>query len=260
MRDINHIRFHIRGNSVIIISYIGKSGVFIMYKWLESVIEKEYKYEKTYKRDSKGSVILMSNKNNGKMVLVRKYVGDCNVYKMLTSISHRNLPVVYEAVTDGKNSIVMEEYIEGMTVGEVLETGRYTPDGVEKVVVQMASALAVLHRNNIVHRDIKPENIMVSKDGVVKLIDYNISRIFEESEDKDTKVLGTTGFAAPEQYGFAQTDPRTDIYALGILINVMLTGEHPAKKLCEGRWRKAVNKCTRINPDDRYKDVRDIIK
>ena len=100
---------------------------------------------------------------------------------------------------------------------------------------------------------------MVSRAGEVKLIDFNISRVFNSMSDRDTTVLGTNGFAAPEQYGIAESDPRTDIYAVGILINVMLTGEHPAKKLCTGKWKNIVNRCTRINPDERYQRIENIL-
>ena len=71
----------------------------------------------------------------------------------------------------------------------------------------------------------------------------------------DTQILGTTGFAAPEQYGLSQSDIRTDIYALGVLINVMLTGEHPSKKLAEGKMGRIVDRCTHVNPQRRYKNV-----
>ena len=231
-----------------------------LYDWLESVIEKEYCVEKIIKVTEDKSIALMKNNRNSERVLVRKYMGSSAVYKALTKINHINLPIVYEAVSDGDKSLVVEEYIEGLTVEQILETGRYTAAGVEDIIIQLAEALDVLHENNIVHRDIKPENIIVNNEGVVKLIDYNISRIYDNSSDKDTRILGTTGFAAPEQYGIAETDPRADIYAIGILINVMLTGEHPAKKLCEGRWKRIVNKCTRINPNERFNKVKDIIK
>ena len=69
------------------------------------------------------------------------------------------------------------------------------------------------------------------------------------------QVLGTTGFAAPEQYGLSQSDIRTDIYAMGILINVMLTGEHPSRKLAEGKMGRIVDRCTHVNPQRRYKNV-----
>ena len=228
------------------------------YSWLEEVLESKYKVEKTFKREDNVWISLRINTSNGRQVVVRKYEGDCYVYKKLVGIEHVNLPTVYEAVEDGGRCLVIEEYVEGMTVGDVLETGRYTAKGVGNVINQLVGALDVLHSNQIVHRDIKPENIMIRNDGVVKLIDYNISRVFEEESDRDTRVLGTTGFAAPEQYGFAQTDLRTDIYALGILINVMLTGEHPSKKICSGKWGKIVKRCTQINPDERFQSVREI--
>jgi len=231
-----------------------------MYNWLENVMNIEYDIGSIIKKTEDKSIIRMINKSNGKSVIVKKYIGSCEVYKRLVSISHNNLPTVYEAVSDGDKSMVVEEYVEGITVGQVLETGWYTSEGVENVIEQLSDALILLHEHNIVHRDIKPENIMISMDGTVKLIDFNISRIHDDERGKDTRILGTTGFAAPEQYGIAETDPRADIYAIGILINVMLTGEHPAKKLCTGRWRKIVNKCTRINPEERFQSVKDILK
>ena len=73
--------------------------------------------------------------------------------------------------------------------------------------------------------------------------------------EADTQVLGTTGFAAPEQYGLSQSDARTDIYSLGVLMNVMLTGQHPSKRLAEGRMGRIIEHCPRVNPAKRYRDV-----
>ena len=126
--------------------------------------------------------------------------------------------------------------------------------------MELCQALTILHSNEIIHRDIKPENIIVTQEGDVKLIDFDISRIGNNNAKKDTVILGTTGFAAPEQYGIAQTDERSDIYSIGILINVMLTGDHPSKKMCKGKWQKIVNKCTKINPDERYQSVKELMK
>lgn len=231
-----------------------------MYTWLETVMNEQYDIEKILKRTNEKSIILLRNKHNGKIIVLKKYKGNSEVYKMLINIYHRNLPIIYEAVSEGDKCIIVEEYIEGYSVGEILEAGWYTEEGVEKVIKQLVEVLDILHKRNIVHRDIKPENIIVSKDGVVKLIDFNISRVYDSDAGKDTTILGTTGFAAPEQYGIAESDPRADIYAMGILINVMLTGEHPAKKLCLGKWKRIVNKCTRINPEERYQCVKDIVQ
>ncbi|MBQ3048940.1 MAG: protein kinase, partial [Oscillospiraceae bacterium] len=111
-----------------------------------------------------------------------------------------------------------------------------------------------LHSFGAVHRDIKPENIIICGGNAV-LIDFDASRIFKEESETDTQILGTTGFAAPEQYGFSQSDPKADIYSLGILLNVMLTGKHPSKELAKGRMGRIVQRCTMTNPKKRFKSV-----
>ena len=87
------------------------------------------------------------------------------------------------------------------------------------------------------------------------LIDFDASRIYKNENREDTQILGTTGFAAPEQYGLSQSDGRADIYALGVLLNIMLTGEHPSRKLASGRMGRIVQRCTMVNPEKRYKNI-----
>lgn len=231
-----------------------------MISWIKEVIKNEYHIIKLISKNNNSEIKLIQNNSTGKKLVLKELNGDCEVYKKLININHKNLPIIYEAISENNNSIILEEYIDGITVGDILETGLYTEEGAYEVIRQLCNALKVLHDNNIIHRDIKPENIMITNDGDVKLIDYNIARIKKPEENrKDTRVLGTIGFAAPEQFGIAKSDERTDIYALGILINVMLTGEHPSKKICTGRWKKIVQKCTSINPNDRYSSVTDIL-
>ena len=112
----------------------------------------------------------------------------------------------------------------------------------------------MLHSIGAVHRDVKPENIILRGDNAV-LIDFDAARFHKPENSADTQILGTTGFAAPEQYGLSQSDIRTDIYALGVLINVMLTGEHPSRHLAKGRMGRIVDRCTQVNPQRRYKNV-----
>jgi len=105
-----------------------------------------------------------------------------------------------------------------------------------------------------VHRDVKPENIILSGDRTV-LIDFDSARVNKPEAEGDTRVLGTIGYAAPEQFGLAQSDCRTDIYAVGVLLNVMLTGEHPSKKLAAGHLGHVVSRCTMMDPNKRYRDI-----
>ena len=146
---------------------------------------------------------------------------------------------------------MLEEFIEGVTVSEVMESGNYHRSGTRKVIRSVCRALSVLHERNLVHRDVKPENVMIGKDGRVVLIDFNAARKISAA-GKDTVIMGTVGYASPEQLGVAQSDARTDVYAVGVLLNVMVTGKHPSEKLAKGKIGRIVRKCTSVNPDERY--------
>lgn len=111
----------------------------------------------------------------------------------------------------------------------------------------------------IVYRDLKPENIMVTGEGRIKLVDFNISRVFQQGKNRDTVLLGTAEFAAPEQFGYFQTDNRTDIYAFGILFNYMLTGKVPVEQIAEGKYREVIRKCTEMEPSRRYQEIEEIL-
>ena len=129
-----------------------------------------------------------------------------------------------------------------------------SPAETKQIVLQLCQALWVLHSRGAVHRDIKPENVIL-RGADVWLIDFDAARLHKPEAETDTQILGTTGFAAPEQYGLGQSDTRSDIYSLGVLMNVMLTGEHPSKQLAEGRTGRIIERCTRVNPAKRYQSV-----
>ena len=149
---------------------------------------------------------------------------------------------------------VLEEYIQGDSLAFLLAGACLTPAEARKITLQLCNALWVLHSMGAVHRDIKPENVIVRGSEAV-LIDFDASRIFKSGTNQDTQILGTAGYAAPEQYGITQTDERADIYSLGVLLNIMLTGKHPSKELASGRLGRIVQKCTMVNPKKRYKSV-----
>ncbi len=122
-------------------------------------------------------------------------------------------------------------------------------------MVQLCSGVESLHNRNIIHRDITPNNVMVDYEGNIKLIDFNISRERKQSASRDTTVMGTAGYASPEQFGFTQTGFGADIYAMGVLLNFMLTGKMPNEKLCSGKYASIVKKATQIKEEDRYSNV-----
>ena len=197
------------------------------------------------------NVLRLRNKTTGQDLVLRSFPKHLDAYEILCAIRCENLPEVYDAIDVDDGQIVLEEYIDGITVAEVMQTGKYRYWGARKILSEICNALSVLHSRSIVHRDIKPENVMIEKTGRVVLIDFNASRK-ESVAGKDTVIMGTVGYASPEQLGLSQTDARTDIYAAGVLLNVMLTGKHPTEAFARGRAGQIVRKCTALNPDDRY--------
>lgn len=224
------------------------------------IIAEEFDFVKALRKTDDKTAVVMRHKELGNEIVVRSFIGDISVYNVLKNISHPNLPKVYSASQTDNKCMVVEEYINGITVAEILMNGLYTPKGAAEVGKGVCSALSALHQLNIIHRDIKPENVMIDSIGNVKLIDFDAARIFKSYQQQDTSFIGTAGFAAPEQYGINQTDPRSDIFALGILLNVMLTGEHPSKKLYKGRLTKVIEKCINIDPNKRYANIKDLYK
>ena len=196
-------------------------------------------------------ILHLRNKKMGKDLVLRSFPRTVAAYEKLHNIRHTNLPEIYDVLEMDDGQIVLEEYIDGITVAQVMEIDKYRSSGARKVFLALCDALTVLHNRGIVHRDVKPENVIVEKSGRVVLIDFNASRI-ESSANKDTVIMGTVGYASPEQLGLAQTDARTDIYAIGVLYNVMLTGQHPSVTIASGKAGRIVRKCTAVNPNERY--------
>ena len=225
-----------------------------IYTWLLNALEEEYEPVRLLKESPRGSVRLIRHRATGRRFVLRQFTGSAEVYRQLLACACRNLPTVYEVASQGDRHVVLEEYIEGDNLGVFLQDGLFSPKETRDIVEQVCRALWALHSMAAVHRDVKPENIILRGSDAV-LIDFDAARLHKPEHETDTQVLGTVGFAAPEQYGLSQSDIRTDIYSLGVLINVMLTGEHPSKKLAEGLLGRVVGRCTQVNPQKRYKNV-----
>lgn len=223
----------------------------------EEYIEKlltHYHLVSVLSKKNECKVLRLRNQNSGQELVLRSFPQRLEAYELLCSIRCENLPEIYDAIDLDDGQIVLEEYIEGLTVAQVLETGIYHPRGAKKVLAGVCAGLSVLHQEGIVHRDVKPENVIIGPSGRVVLIDFNASRMVSLSS-KDTVIMGTVGYASPEQLGLSQSDSRTDIYAAGVLLNVMLTKQHPTQAFARGRAGRIVKKCTAINPKDRYQSV-----
>lgn len=225
-----------------------------MYSWLSSVLESEYETLRLMKRSPRGSVHLICHRATRQRFILRQFQGNAEVYRKLLYISCPNLPTVYEVASQGEENLILEEFIQGDTLDYLLQGALFSARETRQIIKQLCQGLWVLHSLAAVHRDIKPENVILRGSEVV-LIDFDAARFHKPEAQTDTQILGTTGFAAPEQYGLGQSDTQTDIYSLGVLMNVMLTGEHPSKSLAEGRMGRVIEHCTRVNPAKRYKSV-----
>lgn len=152
---------------------------------------------------------------------------------LLKHLEHDNLPKVIDAFTYNNRHYMVMDLIEGETLTEIINQAQKPIPEADVVAwgSQLCLVLHYLHNQQppIIYRDLKPDNIMV-ENGRIKLIDFGIARSFKENKKKDTVHLGTSGYAAPEQYAQAnqQSDAQTDIYALGATLHHLLTGLDPA--------------------------------
>ena len=210
-----------------------------------------FEIEKTLKSGKRGNVHLVRYRDTKIRCIYREFAGNGEVYHKLQEIDCPHLPKIYGIQEQDGQVYVLEEYIQGDTLAFLLEGSPLTQAQTEEISMQICEALKILHGLGAVHRDIKPENIIIRGNEAV-LIDFDVSRLVKPENHTDTQIMGTTGYAAPEQYGFSQTDARADIYAMGILINEMLTGQHPSKRLEAGPLRPIIERCIEVNVDKRY--------
>lgn len=151
---------------------------------------------------------------------------------LLSQLRHDNLPCIYDYFADANHWYIVMEYIKGQTLEEVLIQSRGDHLSLLQVLrigKDLCEVLDYLHaqRPPIIFRDVKPANIMITSTGRIYLIDFGIARRYQKGQYKDTGSLGSPGYAAPEQYGKAQTTPQTDIYSLGVTLQTLLTGKEP---------------------------------
>src|SRR6266699_3438611 len=151
---------------------------------------------------------------------------------LLTGLAHQSLPHIYDHFSEAGSRYLAMDFIEGETLEERLGKtpgGRLPREKALSIGIQLCSVLDYLHTRQqpIIFRDLKPGNIMLTPGGLVYLIDFGIARHFKMGQVKDTAAFGSPGYAAPEQYGKAQTTPRSDIYGLGATLHQLLTGDDP---------------------------------
>ena len=216
----------------------------------------------------KPETIWLAQTAEGEKRVLRRYAGRDTVCRKLVGVQTPQLAQVYACQDADEDTVSEEEYIDGTLLSNLLRRTLlderqaaaavflsvflfdYFFRGIEKMQVITLRFVAMR-----VHRDVKPENVMLTKQGRVVLLDLDAAAPLLGSPDRNTRLLGTAGYAAPEQFGFARCDVRADIFALGVLLNVMLTGEHPSVCLAKGRLGRIIRRCTHTNAAQRYESV-----
>lgn len=200
---------------------------------------------------------------DGKICVEKHVPGEMRgIYSYLRQNTGSYIPQIYECIESGAEVIIIEEYIEGRTLEEIVRERAMSEEEAAHIMIELCRGLKPLHHAvpPIVCRDLKPENIMMDNKSRIKIVDFNIARAFQEGKKRDTVLLGTAGYAAPEQFGFSQTDNRTDIYALGVLLNYLLTRQFPVDHTAAGRLNPIIQKCIHVDRERRFQCVEELEK
>jgi predicted Ser/Thr protein kinase len=173
----------------------------------------------------------------------------------LNAAKEPGIPRLYDFAEDDRYVYLLREYVEGQNLEEyVTARGLLDMHAAARIGAQLCRVLMALHRLGIIHRDVKPQNVIITPDGQAYLIDFDISRRYMAGGQHDTEYLGTRTSAPPEQFGYGQTDARTDIYSLGVVILYLMTGQYELADIdtLPRTIRRVVRRCTNFAPEGRY--------
>ncbi len=222
----------------------------------------DYEILECFAHSDTGETLLVKNRLTGvyhvaKCYLDASLLSSATENELLKRFSHPGLPALTGEYRSEQMLCVVREYAHGQPLDLYASETGFTVASAVSAAMQLCDILTYLHTQSppVIHRDIKPQNIIIDKQGRIKLIDFGISRLFNGQATEDTVCFATKYFAAPEQYGFAQTDCKADIFSLGVLLAWMLTGRMDTKQalplIGNQRLRKIVEHCVAFAPEKR---------
>lgn len=241
-----------------------------------TVIDGKYKILDVIGRGGMSVVYLAINEKANrpwaiKEILKKDFRAEKKEIHMMKRLHHPRLPGIADVIEEEESLLIVMDYIEGRSLGTLLEEQGAQP---EKLVLdwakQICEVLIYLHSRTpaIIYRDMKPANVMLKPDGNVVLIDFGAAREHKPRDLGDTVALGTRGYAAPEQYeSGGQSDARTDIYSLGVMMFQLVTGESPHQlqpvrnlnpHLSSG-LEEIITRCTQLKKEDRYQSCAELL-
>ena len=210
--------------------------------------------------DNRPDIILVKHSETGQKY-VKKLLTIYNrtIYDFLKNNPVDHMPVIYEIYESENCLIVIEEFVVGKTIADMLGEKTMSEDQAIGIGIAVCTILDAIHSlpTPIIHRDIKPSNIVITPENEVYLLDMNVAKWYNPDKNDDTKYMGTRFYAAPEQvgYGLSASSAKTDVYALGVLLNVMTTGRFPKEERAKGELWNIIERCISLNSDDRYNAV-----
>ena len=184
-----------------------------------------------------------------------------DVYAQLKAHPVIGIPKIFDIFEENDKLIIIEEYVSGITLEKLLSENGSLPEAtVREYAIKLCDILTGLHSLNppVVHRDIKPSNIILADDDRLVLVDLNGAKQTAPGQTKDTVLIGTSGYAAPEQYGFGASNIQTDLYAVGVLMSYLLTGNLEMIDQCPKCLKAIIKKCTQLDPHKRYSSAQQL--
>ena len=219
---------------------------------ITAYIETAFLKIRLLKSSDKGEVWLASEKS-GRLVIRKRIAWTGHPYAMLKEKGYPLIPRILHCIEEDGETLVVEEYVQGESLLDRIGRKAYLSEReAGNILLQLCDGLAPIHAQGIVHRDIKPSNLILQSGCIIRLIDFDAARTVKEHSGEDTMHLGTKGYAPPEQFGYGQTDARSDIYSIGITLRESMPEEY------DGYLAKIFARCTEIDPDRRYRNVQEL--
>lgn len=235
-----------------ILNIIGRGGMSIVYLAMNEKVNKPWAVKEVIKNDD------------------YDYKLELQEIETMKKLKHPHLPSIVDIIENENSLLIVMDYIEGQSLETIFdEFGAQPKETVLEWGKQLCEVLDYLHTRKppVIYRDIKPGNVILKPDGNLVLIDFGAAREYKPGNNRDTISLGTRGYAAPEQYlEEGQSDERTDIYCLGVMLFQFLTGENPKEILLERERQKnpfaglevVIHKCIQLEKEKRYQSAKEL--
>lgn len=208
-----------------------------------------------------GNQYILKTSRTNKQTLAREYA----LMEQMPEDLNGLVPMPVDYFEQDGSAYLVRTYLPGRPLAEAWrQDAPCLAQRCAHIGIRLCALLERLHGMDspVIHRDIKPENIILSPDGEPMLIDFGIARNYRDGQGADTVFMGTRRTAAPEQYGYTQTDQRTDLYALGVTLTWLLTGSYDAEALegadCPNRLKRCLRKAVSFDPSNRYSSAKEM--